>query len=124
MRGDHVAIRVNVNHAKPIRSLYGVIVTLYRQARVDLHPAIPLGPTEKGTSSKYEDYYPRSATGLGGLSLSGAGSSHLFRKDLAQVMVPLYVDPATLTADVTARVRVPDEAFPTIATVPLSLIHI
>ncbi|KAI6794085.1 hypothetical protein KC332_g17209 [Hortaea werneckii] len=122
LRGDHVAIRVHVNHAKPIRSLYGVIVTLYRQARVDLHPAIPLGPTEKGTSSKYEDYYPRSATGLGGLSLSGAGSSHLFRKDLAQVMVPLYVDPATLTADVTARVRVPDEAFPTIATVPGAMI--
>ncbi|KAI7551977.1 hypothetical protein KC343_g13256 [Hortaea werneckii] len=122
LRGDNVAIRVHVNHAKPIRSLYGVIVTLYRQARVDLHPAIPLGPTEKGTSSKYEDYYPRSATGLGGLSLSGAGSSHLFRKDLAQVMVPLYVDPATLTADVTARIRVPDEAFPTIATVPGAMI--
>ncbi|KAK1063476.1 ph-response sensor protein [Friedmanniomyces endolithicus] len=122
LRGDKVCIKVNVNHTKPIRSLYGVIVTLYRQARVDLHPAIPLGPTEKGSEGKHEDYYPKSVTGLGGLSLSGAGSSHLFRKDLAQVMVPLYVDPASLTAEVHAKVRVPDEAFPTIATVPGSMI--
>ncbi|TKA48620.1 hypothetical protein B0A54_00756 [Friedmanniomyces endolithicus] len=122
LRGDNVCIKVNVNHTKPIRSLYGVIVTLYRQARVDLHPAIPLGPTEKGSEGKHEDYYPKSVTGLGGLSLSGAGSSHLFRKDLAQVMVPLYVDPASLTAEVHAKVRVPDEAFPTIATVPGSMI--
>ncbi|KAK1062350.1 ph-response sensor protein [Friedmanniomyces endolithicus] len=122
LRGDNVCIKVNVNHTKPIRSLYGIIVTLYRQARVDLHPAIPLGPTEKGSEGKHEDYYPKSVTGLGGLSLSGAGSSHLFRKDLAQVMVPLYVDPASLTAEVNAKVRVPDEAFPTISTVPGSMI--
>ncbi|KAK4541595.1 hypothetical protein LTR36_007892 [Oleoguttula mirabilis] len=122
LRGDSVGIKVTVNHTKPIKSLYGVIVTLYRQARVDMHPAIPLGPTEKGLASKYEDYYPKSITGLGGLSLSGAGSSHVFRKDLAQVMVPLYVDPNSLTAEVTARVRVPDEAFPTISTVPGSMI--
>ncbi|KAK4898868.1 ph-response sensor protein [Elasticomyces elasticus] len=122
LRGDNVCIKVTVSHTKPIRSLYGVIVTLYRQARVDLHPAIPLGPTEKGSERKYEDYYPKSVTGLGGLSLSGAGSSHLFRKDLAQVMVPLYVEPSSLTAEVNARVRVPDEAFPTISSVPGAMI--
>lgn len=122
LRGDNVGVKVTVNHTKPIKSLYGVIVTLYRQARVDMHPAIPLGPTEKGLASKYEDYYPKSLTGLGGLSLSGAGSSHLFRKDLAQAMVPLYVDPVSLTAEVTAKVPVPDEAFPTISTVPGSMI--
>ncbi|TKA75216.1 hypothetical protein B0A55_05891 [Friedmanniomyces simplex] len=122
LRGDNVCIKVTVNHTKPIRSLYGVIVTLYRQARVDLHPAIPLGPTEKGSEGKHEDYYPKSVTGLGGLSLSGAGSSHLFRKDLTQVTVPLYVEPASLTAEVHAKVRVPDEAFPTISTVPGAMI--
>ncbi|KAF2769884.1 hypothetical protein EJ03DRAFT_243788, partial [Teratosphaeria nubilosa] len=122
LRGDEIAVKVHVNHSKTIRSLYGVILTLYRQARVDMHPSIPLGPTEKGVKDKYEDYYPKSVTGLGGLSLSGAGSSHTFRKDLAQVMVPLYVDPNTLTADVTAKVRVPDEAFPTISTVPGGMI--
>lgn len=122
LRGDNVGIKVNVNHTKPVRSLYGVIVTLYRQARVDMHPAIPLGPVEKGKASKYEDYYPKSVTGLGGLSLSGAGSSHVFRKDLTQVMVPLFVDPVSLTAEITAKVRVPEEAFPTISNVPGAMI--
>ena len=123
LRGENVGVKVQVTHTKPIRSLYGVIVTLYRQARVDMHPAIPLGPMEKGEASKYEDYYPKSLTGLGGLSLSGAGSSHLFRMDLAQVMVPLYVDPTTLAAEVTAKVRVPEEAFSTISTVPGRMIE-
>ncbi|WPH03039.1 Hypothetical protein R9X50_00591300 [Acrodontium crateriforme] len=122
LRGDHVGVKVVVEHTKLVRSLYGVIVTLYRQARVDMHPAIPLGPSEKGKESKYEDYYPRSMTGLGGLSLSGAGSSHVFRKDLAQVMAPLYVDPLNYTAEVTAKVRVPEDAFPTISTVPGAMI--
>lgn len=122
LRGDHVCIKVSVNHTKAIRSLYGVIVTLYRHARVDLHPAIPLGPTEKGAGTKYEDYYPKSLTGLGGLSLSGAGSSHVFRKDLSQVLAPLYVDPTSLTAELNPKVRVPDEAFPTISTVPGGMI--
>lgn len=122
LRGDTVNIKVNVDHTKPIKSINGVIVTLYRQARVDMHPAIPLGPMEKGTERKYEDYYPKSLTGLGGLSLSGAGSSHLFRKDLTQSMVPLYIDPNNLNAEVIAKVRVPDEAFPTISCVPGAMI--
>ena len=122
LRGDAITIKVHVDHTKLVRSLYGVIVTLYRQARVDMHPAIPLGPAEKGADSKYEDYYPRSLTGLGGLSLSGAGSSHVFRKDLAQTMAPLLVDPASLTAEVNAKIRVPEDAFPTISSVPGAMI--
>nr|POE63488.1 ph-response regulator protein palf/rim8 [Quercus suber] len=122
LRGDYIGIRVKVQHTKSVKSLYGVIVTLYRQARVDMHPAIPLGPTEKGGSAKYEDYYPRSMTGLGGLSLSGAGSSHVFRKDLSQTTVPLYVNPASLEAEINTKVRVPEEAFPTISTVPGGMI--
>lgn len=122
LRGDNIHVKIEVSHTKHVKSLYGAIVTLYRQARTDLHPAIPLGPTEKGTTAKYEDYYPRSMTGLGGLSLSGAGSSHVFRKDLSQTMLPLLVDPASLTAEINAKVRVPEEAFPTIATVPGGMI--
>ena len=87
-----------------------------------MRPSIPLGPIEKGKEGKYEDYYPRSYTGLGGLSLSGAGSNHVFRKDLYQSMSPLFIDPQTFTAEIHAKVRVPDEAFPTIATVPGSMI--
>ena len=122
LRGDSIPVKINIDHTKHVKSLYGVIVTLYRQARVDMHPAIPLGPIEKGKNSKFEDYYPKSVTGLGGLSLSGTGSIHVFRKDLSQVMIPLMIDPQTLTAEIHAKVRVPDEAFPTISTVPGAMI--
>ena len=60
LRGDSIPVKVSVNHVKHIKSMNGVIVTLYRQARVDMHPAIPLGPTEKSKNPKYEDYYHRS----------------------------------------------------------------
>ncbi|KAF2209843.1 hypothetical protein CERZMDRAFT_60920 [Cercospora zeae-maydis SCOH1-5] len=122
LRGDSIPVKVHVHHTKHVKSLHGVIITLYRQARVDLHPAIPLGPTEKGKEAKYEDYYPKSMTGLGGLSLSGAGSSHMFRKDLSQTILPLIIDPGSLTAEVTGKVHVPEEAFPTISSVPGAMI--
>ncbi|KAK3047204.1 ph-response sensor protein [Extremus antarcticus] len=118
LRGDNIPIKIDVNHTKQVKSMHGVIVTLYRLARVDMRPSIPLGPTEKGKDAKFEEYYPKSMTGLGGLSLSGAGSSHVFRKDLSQSMAPLFVDPRTLTAEIHTKVRVPEEAFPTISTVP------
>jgi len=122
LRGDQIPIKVTVNHTKHIRSLKGIIITLYRQARVDMHPALPVVPNSKGDKTKSEDYYPKSRTGLGGLSLSSAGSSHLFRKDLCQSFAPLFVDPRTLTAEVKCTVRVPDEAFPTISNVPGAMI--
>lgn len=122
LRGDNLTTKISIVHTKHVKSLYGVIVTLYRLARVDMHPTIPLGPTEKGSKEEYEDYYPKSFTGLGGLSLSGAGSSHVFRKDLSQALMPLIVDPTTLTSEITAKVRVPEEAFPTISTVPGAMI--
>ncbi|EGP86204.1 uncharacterized protein MYCGRDRAFT_73804 [Zymoseptoria tritici IPO323] len=122
LRGDTTSIKVHVDHTKHVKSLHGVIITLYRQARVDMHPAIPLGPSEKGKERKFEDYYPKSVSGLGGLSLSGAGSSHVFRKDLSQTIMPLIIDPNTLTAEVTGKVNIPEEAFPTISTVPGAMI--
>lgn len=120
--GDQIPIRVTVNHNKHVRSLKGIIVTLYRQARVDMHPALPVAPNSKGDKKKSEDYYPKSRTGLGGLSLSSAGSSHTFRKDLGQSFAPLFVDPRTLTADIKCSVRVPDDVFPTISNVPGAMI--
>jgi hypothetical protein len=122
LRGDQVPIKISVNHTKHIRSLKGIIITLYRQARVDMHPALPVAPNSKGDKTKSEDYYPKSRTGLGGLSLSSAGSSHLFRKDLSQSFAPLFVDPRTLSAEVKCAVRVPDEAFPSISNVPGAMI--
>lgn len=121
LRGDTVQIRVGIQHRKLVRSLHGVIVTFYRLARVDMNPSLPV-ITRDGKEGKAEDYYPKSKTGLGGLSLSAAGSSHVFRKDLSQSFAALIVNPETMTADIKATVRVPDEAFPSIASVPGSMI--
>jgi hypothetical protein len=105
--------------------MHGVIITLYRQGRIDSAPPLSLFTNIKGKAAeklKHEEYYPKSKTGLGGLSLSSAGSSSLFRKDLAQTFAPLLVDPTTLTAVVSASVRVPEDVFPTIKGVPGQMI--
>jgi len=117
LRGDTIHIKISVNHMKRVKSRHGVIVTLYRQARVDMHPIVPVANEQLS-----EDYYPRSKTGLGGLSLTEAGSHHLFRKDLSQSFASLIINPHTLTAEVKAAVRVPEEAFPTISGVPGQMI--
>ncbi|KAG9824605.1 hypothetical protein KCU63_g16504, partial [Aureobasidium melanogenum] len=44
LRGDSFPVRISINHTKHIKSINGIIITLYRQARVDMHPALPLGP--------------------------------------------------------------------------------
>ena len=116
--GDTLSLQISINHTKPIKSLHGIIVTFYRQGRIDTHPLLPIGPVGKGKRSSQDDYYPKSRTGLGGLSLSTAGSSSVFRKDLSQSFTPLIVDPRTLTASVKATVKVPEDVFPTIACVP------
>lgn len=122
LRGDNIPLKISVNHTKHIKSLHGIIVTLYRQARVDMHPILPDSPSSKASQSATDDYYPKSKTGLGGLSLSSAGSSHLFRKDLSQSFTSLIINPQTLNAEVKAAVRVPEEAFPTISSVPGGMI--
>ena len=87
-----------------------------------MHPVIPLGPLQNGKKPEYEDYYPKSRTGLGGLSLASAGSSSVFRMDLAQTFTPLIIDPSSLTAVVKASIRVPEDVFPTISSVPGGMI--
>ena len=120
--GDVLPVQITIEHTKPIKSLQGVIVTLYRQGRIDSYPSIPLGPPQKGKKQEYEDLYPRSRTGLGGLSLSSAGSSGLFRKDLSQTFAPLIVDPQSLNAVIKTSLRVPEDVFPTISGVPGAMI--
>ena len=120
--GDSLPVQVSVTHTKAIKSLQGIIVTLYRLARVDTHPAIPLGPKNRDKKPEYEDYYPKSKTGLGGLSLSSAGSSRTFRQDLNQTFAPLLIDPRSLTAVVKTSLQVPEDLFPTISNVPGEMI--
>lgn len=120
--GDKLPVEISINHNKPVKSLQGIIITMYREGHVDTHPAIPLGPSHSRKKKEYEDYYPKSRTGLGGLSLSTAGSSSGFRKDLSQRFVPLIVDPHSLTAVIKTSIPVPHNLFPTISSVPGAMI--
>ena len=117
---DVIPIKVLVQHTKAVRGV--VIVTLYRQARVDMHPAIPMGRKGKDKVAEYEDIYPKSRTGLGGLYFANGSPSSLFRKDLAQTSTLMVVDPGTLIADVRTSIRVPQEAIPSISNVPGDMI--
>ncbi|EGC42656.1 conserved hypothetical protein [Histoplasma capsulatum var. duboisii H88] len=120
--GDVLPVKITIQHTKPIRSPNGIIITLYRQGRIDYHPAIPVGYTEKGKKPVFEDYYPKSRTGLGGLSFGATRSSSVFRKDLTQIFAPLIVDPVTLMATVKTSIRIPEDTFPTITHVPGGMI--
>jgi hypothetical protein len=123
--GDILPVKIKIKHIKPIRSLLGVIVTLTRQTRFDPTPTWPIDPLQDhkaAQTQKHNEYYPKSRTGLGGLSLSSASTGRNFRKDLSQAIAPLIVDDKTLSCDVKATVRVPDDAFPSIDCVPGALI--
>ncbi|CAK7263738.1 ph-response sensor protein [Sporothrix epigloea] len=200
LRGEVVSVKVSVQHVKRIKSLHGVVVTLYRQGRIDSAPpesmfstagpnlakeinefqgndtgaldeGVPeinhdgsdgqaqtqgrktkksrrtddsskakqkVQPKEKERdqqptgskddngsgkgSTKVDNYYPKSKTGLGGLSLMSAGTCSVFRKDLSQSFSPLIIDPRTLQSSVTASVRMPEDAFATIKGVPGDMI--
>ncbi|OOF98286.1 hypothetical protein ASPCADRAFT_205542 [Aspergillus carbonarius ITEM 5010] len=121
--GDTLPINVTINHCKQVRSAHGIIVTLYRQGRIDLQPAIPVGKSADGKKPVYEDYYPRSRTGLGGLTLGSSRTTGVFRKDLTQTFAPLVVDPTNLTALVKTSIRIPEDTFPTITRTPGSMIN-
>lgn len=118
LAGDSFPVRISINHNTAVKTMQGIIITLYRQGRIDTHPAIPLGPQRRGENPKYEDYYPKSLTGLGGLSLTSAGSSRSFRQDLNQIFAPIIVDPQSLTAVISTSIQAPVHLFPTIACVP------
>ena len=120
--GDTIAVRVVINLAKHFQNPQGIILTLYRECHIDIHPALPLGSWQKGKKQEYEDYYPRSRTGLGGLSLSSGGSSRVFRQDISQKSTALYVDRHTLATNVKASVQAPEDLFPTISSVPGAMI--
>ncbi|KAJ9606213.1 ph-response sensor protein [Cladophialophora chaetospira] len=120
--GDMVPIRVSVSHTKTdARGM--VIATLFRLARIDMHPPLPLpNRAGKGKKMEYEDVYPKSRTGLGGLYFSAASPNSAFRKDLAQSSTMLIVNPNTMTADITTSLKIPDASFPTISNVPGGMI--
>ncbi|KYK55599.1 pH response protein PalF [Drechmeria coniospora] len=125
--GDTVSVKITVQHIKRVKSMTGVIVTLFRQGRIDTSPEPYtfefLTKEEEARVADKEEAYPRSRTGLGGLSLTSSSSTSVFRKDLDQNAAPLIIDPVTLQASVTVSVRIPDDAFPTIKGVPGEMIN-
>ena len=121
--GDTLPVKVTVNHSYHVRSPHGIIITLYRQGRIDLHPAIPIGTSADGKKPVYEDIYPRSRTGLGGLSIGSSRPNSVHRKDLSQTFAPLITDPHSLTAVIKTSIRLPENTFPTITHVPGGMIN-
>lgn len=135
LRGDSIPLHIQVSHNKPVTSTNGVIVTLYRQARVDGSPPLLLAPAARSRCPyrclrawmertrareriKAEERRKRDERkGLDELTRMRS-DSHVFRKDLAQSFASLMVNPATLTADIRTAVRVPEDAFPTIDCLP------
>ena len=120
--GDTLQLRISVDHRKSVKTMQGIVITVFRQGRIDTHPELPLSQSERGGKSRFEDYIPKSRTGLGGLSLTSAGSSRVFRQDLAQTIMPLIIDPQTLVANIKTSIQMPDHVFPTITCVPGSMI--
>ena len=120
--GDTIPVKISIDHKNPVKNMQGVIITVYRFARIDTHPPIPLGPSNGNPEGKPEDLYPKSLTGLSGLSLSSKGCSRTFRQEVAQTITPLIVDRQSLTAVIKTSVHIPDHIFPSIDGVPGSMI--
>ena len=114
--GDLIPLRILVHHTRQVTSMQGIIVTLYRKARVDSHPVI----FDTAKEMLVDDVLI-SRPGLSGLSLS-APTSHMFRMDLAQSFAPMVVNPGTLEADIKTAVRAPEDLFPTVTCLPGDMI--
>jgi hypothetical protein len=111
-----VEIKVNIRLTKLVKSLHGLIVTLFRQTRVDTYS--DMRPREaEGVARRFPPIFRADVR-----SLSNRGDYHLFRKDLAQAFAPIIINPETMRAEARASLRVPDDAFPTIANVPGAII--
>ncbi|KAL9054820.1 MAG: hypothetical protein Q9162_003943 [Coniocarpon cinnabarinum] len=122
--GDSLPLHIHIQHTKSIQSPAGIIVILYREARVDMHPNIPKSSQQRTDKDKNpQDYYPRSRTGLGGLSLSAAGSSQAWRKNLSHAVAPLYVDGYSKTATARPVIQIPEDVFPTMSGAPGDMIE-
>ena len=114
--GDSIPVRVTVRHHRPVRSMQGIILTLYRKARIEPHPSLTKGPVAKGKEPAHSGH-SKSKLGMSGLSFSSP-SSHTFRMELDQTFAPMIVNPSTLEAEIKTELRVPDDTFPTINCIP------
>lgn len=124
--GDTVSVRISIRHHKHIKSMSGIIVTLFRLCRINLSPSTESFNASIHTSASdlfnHDGIVPRSRTGLGGFSLSSSGGTSVYRKDLDQNTVPLIIDPLTLSSTISASLKFPDDSFPSITGVPGNMV--
>jgi len=118
--GEQIAVRVKVEHSKPVRGI--IVATLYRQGRIDALPPLPIASKSKDKKPEYEDVYPKSRTGLGGLYFTNTTPHMAFRMDLTQTSTMMIINPQTKTADVKFSIKVPVDAFPTTDNIPGGMI--
>lgn len=114
--GQTIPIQCWVQHVRPITSARGLVVTLYRESRLDTSK----GNRDRGdTATISEDSW----TGLSGFGISSGGSVSRFRKELCQTYCPIYFDLNTFAARVVPVVKVPANAFPTLKSSPSDIVR-
>ncbi|SPN96736.1 related to pH-response regulator protein palF/RIM8 [Cephalotrichum gorgonifer] len=111
--GDTIPVRVTVQHIKRIKSMHGVIVTLYRMGR--LNPSGAQSSSSNTPTANSQGSWKKS-------SRSTPKTTTIYRKDLCQTMAPLLIDPKSLSTVVSVSVKVPEDSFPTIRGVPRELL--
>lgn len=104
--GGQIPIHIQISHVSPVRTTCGVIATLYRSCQFDVLSMTPQTFNGKDSAKKEPIY----------------SASSGFRKELDQVMLPMMIDHHTLRCDLNATLRVPEDAFPTIKSVPLGVV--
>jgi arrestin-related trafficking adapter 9 len=110
LRGDTIHIHVAIDHTKHVKSLHGIIATLYRKARLNYYPELPMvDPDENNLSGRRI---------VRGLSISPGGSYHTYQKPLDQNFAAIIIDPLTLKTEVKTSLIIPEDAFPSISNVP------
>jgi hypothetical protein len=109
---DIIEVKVQIEHNRAVKSLHGVIVTFYRQGRIDTNPPLQIitGETQSRRLWRGPSWLP-STTGC-----------HIFRKDLNQTFGSILINEGSLTQNIKAALRVPVDSFPTITSVPGAMI--
>ena len=120
LAGDTVTVKISIQHIKQVKSMSGIIVTLYRQCRIDSSP--PAAAFTGRGKRDIDEAYPRSRTSMAGMNLSSTSSRSVFRKDLDQNTAPLIIDPNTLYTTMKLSLKIPDDCFPTMKSVPGGMI--
>jgi len=107
LKGEQIRLNIKIKHTKAIKNLKGAIVTFYRMSRFD-SPKYKSPPNKTPPTSGVFNSWQRS------LTFCDRGEPSTFRKDLAQTVSPILVNPATKEYTFSPKIRIPPDTFPTI----------